>query len=269
MIPEPITFVFGPARGGTTFVNNLLAEWFDYTISPEGTFIGPLYRRLRSYGDLEVEAHLARLLADIAGSEMFEIMRSKWPVPLRVDITPTLIRGHLAERSYAGAIHAALSALRHEGSRTRLGLKNPDFWMELDVLEAIFGQRARYLFVLRDGRDVALSTFQVGWGQRNAYAVAKRWVRMLGSVERFATRVDGDRLLKLRYEDILSEPEPAVAALERFLEAPLAPERRQRMLATLAGNPKRDNFGKWKQELSGDELRVFESVAAPQLAAHG
>lgn len=269
MIPEPIAFVFGPARGGTTFVNNLLAEWFDYTMGPEGTFVGPLHHRLRRYGDLGVDVNLDRLLADIAAAEMFEIMRSKWPVQHRVDITPSLIRAHLAERSYGGAVHAALSALRTARGRVRLGLKSPDYWMELDMLEAVFGRQARYLFVLRDGRDVALSNFQVSWGQRNAHASARRWVRMLEAVKTFSSRVGPDRLLTLRYEDILTEPEPAIAALERFLEAPLARERRSQLLATMAANPRRDNFGKWKQKMSADELRAFESVAARPLAAHG
>jgi hypothetical protein len=40
------------------------------------------------------------------------------------------------------------------------------------------------MFVLRDGRDVALSNFQVSWGQRNAHASARRWVRMVDAVER-------------------------------------------------------------------------------------
>jgi len=269
VISEPIAFVFGPARGGTTFVNNLLAEWFDYTMGPEGTFVGPLYRKLRGYGDLGVDANLDRLLTDIAAAEMFEIMRSKWPLRHRVDITPSLIRTHLVERSYASAVHAALSALRAARGRVRLGLKSPDYWMELDTLEAIFGRQARYLFVLRDGRDVALSNFQVSWGQRNAHASARRWVRMLEAVETFSARVNRDRLLTLRYEDILREPEPAIAALERFLEAPMAPERRAQLLATMAANPRRDNFGKWKHKMSADELRAFESVAARQLASHG
>jgi len=269
VIPEPIVFVFGPARGGTTFVNNLLAEWFDYTMGPEGTFVGPLNQRLRSYGDLGVDENLERLLADIAAAEMFEIMRSKWPVQHRVDITPSLMRTHLTERSYAGAVHAALSALRTARGRVRLGLKSPDYWMELDTLESIFGRQARYLFVLRDGRDVALSNFQVSWGQRNAHASARRWVRMLEAVESFSARVGPDRLLTLRYEDILTAPEPSIVAIERFLEAPLAPERRAQLLATMAANPRRDNFGKWKQKMSADELRAFESVAARHLAAHG
>jgi len=37
----------------------------------------------------------------------------------------------------------------------------------------------------------------------------------------------------------------------------------------MAANPRRDNFGKWKQQMNSDELRAFESVAARQLAAQG
>jgi hypothetical protein len=238
-------------------------------MGPEGTFVVPLYRKLRSYGDLDDDTNLERLLGDIAASDMFEIMRSKWPVQHRVNITPDLMGPHLVERSYAGAVHAALSALRQARGRVRLGLKSPDYWMELDDLEAAFGSHARYLFVLRDGRDVALSNFQVSWGQRNAHASARRWARMLEAVDTFSTRIDRNRLMTLRYEDILQDPEPVIAALERFLDAPLANERRARLLSTMAANPRRDNFGKWKQQMSPGEIRAFESVAARQLAAHG
>lgn len=269
MIAEPVVFVFGPARGGTTFVNNLLAEWFDYTMGPEGTFVVPLYRKLRSYGDLDNEANLERLLRDIAASDMFEIMRSKWPAEHRVDINPTLIRRHLSERSYAGAVHAALSALREARGRVRLGVKSPEYWTELNELDAIFGAQARYIFVLRDGRDVALSNFQVSWGQRNAHASARRWVRMIDAVERFARGPGSGRLQMIRYEDILQDPETAIARLEAFLAAPLAPERRTRLMASFAENPRGANFDKWKTLMSPDELRAFESVAAQHLGRHG
>lgn len=269
MISEPIVFVFGPARGGTTFVNNLLAEWFDYTMGPEGTFVVPLYRKLRSYGDLDDDANLERLLGDIAASDMFEIMRSRWPVEHRVDINPGLMRRHLSERSYAGAVHAAFSALREARGRLRLGVKSPEYWTELGELEAIFGTQARYLFVLRDGRDVALSNFQVSWGQRNAHASARRWVRMIDAVERFAKGPVAGRLLMIRYEDILRDPETAIAGLEGFLAAPLAPERRASLVESFAANPRGANFDKWKARMSPDEVRAFESVAAGHLARHG
>jgi hypothetical protein len=269
VIPEPIVFVLGPARGGTTFVNNLLAEWFDCTMGPEGTFIVPLYRRLRSYGDLGDDANLQRLLGDIASCDMFEIMRSKWPVEHRVDINAALMRRHLSERSYAGAVHAALSALREARGRVRLGVKSPEYWTELDELEAIFGTQARYIFVLRDGRDVALSNFQVSWGQRNAYASARRWVRMIDAVEHFARGPGSRRLLTIRYEDILRGPETAIAEFEAFLAAPLPPERRARLMESFAANPRGANFDKWKTRMSPDEIRAFESVAAQHLARHG
>jgi hypothetical protein len=269
MIPEPILFVFGPARGGTTFVNNLMAEWWDYTMGPEGTFVVPIYRRLATYGRLEDDANLDRLLQDVADADMFRIMRSKWPAGKRVDLTPERMRRHLAERSYAGVVHAALSALRELRGRVRLGVKSPEYWSELDALEEIFGARARYLFVLRDGRDVALSNFQVSWGQRNAHASARRWVRMIEAVDRFAPRVADGRLMTLRYEDVLQAPEAAIARLEQFLEAPLAADRRARLLETLADNPRGANYDKWRSTMSPDELRAFESVAAGQLARHG
>jgi hypothetical protein len=269
LIPEEILFVFGPARGGTTFVNNLLAEWFDYTMGPEGTFVAPIYRRIGSFGDLAVDANFNQLLADICGSEMFQIMRSKWPSDIRVDITPALAWPHVVERSYAGAVHAVLSALRDKRGRVRLGMKAPDYWTEFDEIDAAFGAKARYVFVLRDGRDVALSNFRVSWGQRNSYASARRWVRMLETVERFASGLGPGRLLTLRYEDLLKSPDAEIARLEQFLGVELETERRERLLATMAANPRGGNFDKWRTSMPPEQLRVFEGVAGDSLRRHG
>jgi hypothetical protein len=141
--------------------------------------------------------------------------------------------------------------------------------MELDEIEEIFGLRALYLFVLRDGRDVALSNFQVSWGQRDAHSSARRWVRMLDTVERFGRRIGPDRLLTLRYEDILQTPELAISTLERFLGVVQPIERRTRLMATLAENPRGANYDKWRSKMSPEQLRVFEGVAAGHLASHG
>ena len=39
MTNEPILFIFGPARGGTTYLGSILDKWFDVGVGPEGTFI--------------------------------------------------------------------------------------------------------------------------------------------------------------------------------------------------------------------------------------
>ena len=39
MTNEPILFIFGPARGGTTYLGSILDKWFDVGIGPEGTCI--------------------------------------------------------------------------------------------------------------------------------------------------------------------------------------------------------------------------------------
>ena len=50
-----ILFVLGAPRSGTTLVNRLLLEYFDFGMGPEGHWIVPYAERLSDYGDLSDE----------------------------------------------------------------------------------------------------------------------------------------------------------------------------------------------------------------------
>lgn len=269
MRDRDILFVLGGARSGTTYVNRLLDQWFDFGMGPEGSFVADVYRRRARYGDLEDPRNLDRLIDDIRRGAMLTIMRERWKPPHRVDVTADRIREATPERSLAGVIYGVFRSVADVQGRSRVGNKWPDYWRHLDTLDALFGARAHYLFVLRDGRDVALSTMQQRWGQKSFYACAKSWRACCDAVARFRGKHPDAHVLTLRYEDLLAEPGASWDALSAFVAAPPDADRRARFVAEMQANPLRDNSSKWRTRMSAEDLRVYEAVAGEALRAGG
>ena len=269
MVPEDILFVFGSARGGTTFIGVFLQDWFQYSMGPEGSFVVTFHKKLPKYGELSDDNNFNRLLRDLSACDMLKIMRSKWPKPHRIDIDAGMLRQHSPENNYASAVYAVFDSIRHASGKQRLGIKYPDFWRHLDTLEEIFKERARYLWILRDGRDVALSNYHVSWGLRNAYACAQQWKNMTETVERFKQFIDPRRFVFLRYEDILSSPKTTIEVLTEQLDIKTDKNILRKATEKLLASPMRNNYDKWKKEMPASELRIYEAIAGDVLRKYG
>jgi hypothetical protein len=133
----------------------------------------------------------------------------------------------------------------------------------------MFPTRARYLYVVRDGRDMALSTMQQPWGQDSPYACAKHWAQTCEDVESFRAEVSSDRFFQLRYEDLLREPERVTAELADFLGLTLDATTREALLSEFRESDMTDNFDKWKTRMSPASIRRFEAVAGKWLDLYG
>ena len=75
MVKGDILFVTGFPRSGTTWVNRILLDHFDAGFVNEGQFILYFYSRLDSYGNLEEQANISRLVSDVLADPFFDILR--------------------------------------------------------------------------------------------------------------------------------------------------------------------------------------------------
>jgi hypothetical protein len=85
---------------------------------------------------------------------------------------------------------------------------------------------ARFIHVVRDGRDVVASLLQRNWrdprtGAKFDYvaeiAAAARYWTSLAEVGLRAERTIGDKLLRIRYEDLVTDPDAILVAVARHL----------------------------------------------------
>jgi hypothetical protein len=76
--------------------------------------------------------------------------------------------------------------------------------------------RARYIHLLRDPRDVARSVVQKGWAG-NLYQGAAVWSDAESCWSRLVSRLAPHQYIEVRYEDLVSEVEPQLARICRFI----------------------------------------------------
>jgi len=208
--------------------------------------------------------------------------------PLKAAI-PELVRIDRAE--------AALRLQRILGLVRRLGAvgdlraveQTPESVFLLEPLAIAFPQ-ARFLHLVRDGRDAVTSLLEQGWlsagreGRDDAGAAygpeARFWVEP-GREAEFAAASDARRaawawrryvsaglaaeapLLEVRYERMVSAPEEVAREIAAFLAAP------GDELAAALADAHEDSVGRFRRDLSPAQLAEVEAETGPLLAELG
>ena len=136
-----------------------------------------------------------------------------------------------------------------------------------DALPRIFPE-ARFVHLIRDGRDVARSCIGMGWAS-NVWFGADRWIEALGTWERLRSRVDDARCFELRYEDLIADCEKELGRLCEFLGQSYAPSMLDYVEDSTYGLPDPSLIEQWRDKLSEEELSLLEARIGPLLRSHG
>jgi hypothetical protein len=249
---EPVFFLTGRAKSGTSWLMRILDSHPEVLCKGEGLFFGRDYLREKAGGGEKAKVQRRSLHGVIAGSEALRawVGRSVWT------------QGDDAEEHVANltglATNYFLKRRLSETSKRIVGDKTPFTSKEFIGEVAEIVPDAKLIHIIRDGRDVAISSMHHVWNNakheggihdlnpeeietRDAYradpraflesgrsifagrqlaGTARNWAEM---VER--ARHDGPKLLgeenyaEVRYEDLLERPEEEVRRLLRFLGA--------------------------------------------------
>ena len=151
----------------------------------------------------------------------------------------------------------------------------------LPLLEQLFPD-ARFVHLVRDGRDAALSFLSVpagimteGWGHpRDAAGFACQWATEVRAARELGRRVGTARYLEVGYEALVAEPEAGLRGICAFLglaydEAMVdyagktesaRKEHQQRL-----NEPPRVGVRNWRTEMAPADVAAFEAVAGDLL----
>lgn len=159
--------------------------------------------------------------------------------------------------------------------------KDPSEW---DYIKEAFEyyDDLKVIYLVRDPRDVVLSFKTSNVGRYHPYFNAKRWTeeqeKGLQLLEDRPTDVH-----RIRYEDLLQNPESITEELCAFLELEFEPEmlyyydtddaqaasQSAEVFENLSMPIKSDNYEKYKDRLPREEIRITEKIAADALTKHG
>jgi hypothetical protein len=194
---------------------------------------------------------------------------------------PRMPLGLTHEEAYRFAVESPFRAYAEAEGKERWADKTPLYLRHLDELAAVWPE-ARFVVLVRDGRDVALSLLGVPFGPNNVWAAARFWAdgirRGQDAEQRFP-----DRVATVRYEDLCADPaaearrlcaflglefDDEMLAIERADPAKLDPDKAA-WFTGLAEGINAAAVGRWRRDLSPRDQRLFSALAGPELEALG
>lgn len=219
---NPFVFIVGCPRSGTTLLRHLLGAHPQVAITPEAHWIAKWFEKrlgLSPDGRL-TPAFLDQLLANPKFG-MFYLSRAELDALLGAGELP----------SYSTFLSAVFDRYGQKLGKPRVGNKTPDGVRKLETLHALWPQ-ARFVHLIRDGRDVALSFFNwksvsrkkpgtfATWQEDRASTSALWWELNVRKGREAAARLGPELYYELRYEALVHQPETECLALCRFLGLP-------------------------------------------------
>jgi hypothetical protein len=282
---SPAPFIVGAERSGTTLLRLMLDAHPDLAIPPETHFIdraaeacehAPDPRQAfletvtahRRWGDFRIEEGLLR--QRIVAIEPFDL---------------------------GEALRAFYGLYAERFGKPRWGDKTPLYVHRMELIHGLLPE-ARFIHLIRDGRDVALSTRDLWFGPDSIEEAAQRWRSLIEEARRRSRKLP--HYLEIRYEDLVSSTEATLREICDFVDLPwdtsmlayhrTAEERMseiyrdimtpkgkkvvrgemRRSLHTLTGSPpQRHRIGRWKGEMTAADRKRFEEVAGETLRELG
>lgn len=280
----PAPFIVGVPRSGTTLLRLQLDAHPELALPAETAF-GEVARRFEG--------------SAVTRDELLDALTS---MPTWADLAMSReeLAGLLAEvedwdlSSGLRAFYRGYAAAR---GKTRYGDKTPMHATDIDVLSRVLPE-ARFIHIIRDGRDVAASLRGLPFapGDGGIVAIAALWRDTIWRARRAAA--DLRHYTEVRYETLVTEPERVLRELCDFLELEFAPEmllaheraheRLAEMSSATVGRdgvarladgteivarslrpPQADRVGRWRHALSEYEVTRFERYAGGALELEG
>ena len=152
----------------------------------------------------------------------------------------------------------------------------------LALLRAWFPE-AKFVHIVRDPRDVALSFIGYRYGTSNILEVARQWALAVGTSLRESALIGEGNYHLMRYEDLILSPEDTLRKLCTFIDLPYSeqmlhytkmvddkvPQDRRDLWPLLDQKPQRDKVNQWRTRLSPAKCAVVEDWSAPTIDTLG
>src|SRR3954451_7797903 len=281
--PFPVPFICGATRSGTTLLRLMLDSHPGLAIPGETHFIVTMikasWRRARSADEL------ATLIVDSDRWGDFHLDEDELRGRLRA----------LDPLNCADAVREFFGLYASKQGKERWGDKTPGYVRSMRLVQKVLPE-ARFVHIIRDGRDVALSLVPRSWGPSTFAEAADNWRRRIEVARRQQPYLD--HYIEVHYEDLITDTEGVLRRVAEFVELDFDPvmlryhERAGERLAEKARDlekpwgtisaasrieshalaerpPQADRVARWRTEMSDADRLAYEAIAGEALRAAG
>jgi hypothetical protein len=265
---QPI-FIIGTQRSGSNLLRLMLNQLNEIASPHPPHILDRISPLIDYYGELSIEQNFRQLALDVC--QLVELNPVPWEgVTLNLDDVISRCRNNSL-----AALHGAVYDICAEswGARTWCckSLENIKY---VDDIENYF-EAPRYIYLYRDGRDVALSFRKAVVGEKHMYNIAKGWAQTQAIGLSLKENIDASRFFAVSYEDLTNDTEASaqrlceflgVAYSHQMLEFHRSDEARRAAESSTLWNRltkpvMKNNTRKFLHETSQEDITIFESVA--------
>ncbi|MEA2555186.1 MAG: hypothetical protein QOI60_517 [Actinomycetota bacterium] len=260
-------FIVGCGRSGTTMLRLVFDAHPDVAMPMESHFIDQLANRWGAFapaGRLDHDAlfhalkrHLRRMQIDEAEA--------------RRRVTA------LVNPGVTDVVEAIFRVYADANGKRRWADKTPGYVVTMPLLADLWPD-AKFVHLIRDGRDVALSYLDQPFGPKRVPDAAQLWRRRVSIGRRNGAVLGPSRYLEVRYEEIVADPQARLAELCDFLDLRFDPamlDFHERSEAVLPGKldrwrglfePIQGGMRDWRTTMPRAMVRRFEAAAGALLS---
>ena len=277
----PVPFIVGAPRSGTTLLRLMLDAHPEVAIPSETHFITEVAKAVKRRRRSPEE--LVQML----------VVHKRWG-DFHLDPDELLARfRELRPLNVADAMRAFYRLYCDKQGKSRWGDKTPGYVRDMRLIQRLLPE-ARFIHIVRDGRDVALSVIPMSWGPDDVTRAAEVWKERIEGARAQAPRLR--HYIEVHYEDVVLDTENVLRRVCDYIELGFdpvmldyheragerlrekerdLPRRRkppQPAAARMASHalakqpPRADRIARWRREMSAVEVAEYERVAGDLLA---
>ncbi|SHF90728.1 Sulfotransferase family protein [Salegentibacter echinorum] len=284
-------FILGNPRSGTSLFRIMLTSHELISIPPECGFIQWWHEKYKNWSlaDAQSTTSIKSYLNDLATSKKIET----WNLDYQ-SLEELIFTEKPATYSDLCLVVMKQFSLQTRNSTPRyFGDKNNYYLKHLDLLETLFPD-AKYVLIIRDGRDVACSYLKIDEIKTTSLykpqlsndiqEIAEEWTRNNTRVLEFFENKK-ENSISLRFEDLLIDPEKELLKICDFLSLPfdagmlnyaelnrnkrLEPSQLMDWKKKTLEKPDVSNISKYKDQLNSNQIKSFEEYAGKKLLKFG
>ena len=216
----PMFFIVGRPRTGSTLLRTLMDAHPNITIPVEWPLLMALHKR---FGHIR---HWDAPMLEEFYQGLFQPLRfsywniGNWPAINFEDLHADLFCCN-GENSFGTLLKVVYSHYHSFFGKKEImlfGDKNPVYSNQAAQLAKIFPE-AKFIHLTRDYRDNIVSMLDVDFEMPNIALLAYRWKYSYRAIQKVAGH-NRDRFLRIRYEDLVTDPKAWVQEVCRFLDIP-------------------------------------------------
>lgn len=264
-------------RSGTNLLRAVVSSHSKVASPPPCGLVDALARRAFHYITPSNPPHIDELIGDAI--TITKIHLNPWGI----DLNPQAVLDRMNGTSFWQLFKALNDIYAEEKGQAFWFSKEPSMFEHIYEIK-MHMPNAKFIYMVRDGRDVAASVLRGGVQASHIYDAANRWVESQRyCMNAFSDPVIKDSTFMLKYEDLITDSESIVKNLMEFIGLDFESSQmefhqkkeiikhssKSEFWKNISKPIDSSNMGKYRKTLKARQIEIFESTAWEEMRALG